>query len=1146
MTLGLIWNLADRQQRGALGVAEFVVAMHLINCTKNGTLPVLPQVLPPGLYDVASGRVPAARPPPDRRPPPRGFSPGAPAVPPIPKQFSGNQVRAQSPLSRQYTPPMTIPPQPSGGDWAVSAREKAEFDSLFNQVDKEGKGFITGEEAVPFFSNSKLPEDVLAQIWDLADIKKMGRLTRDEFAIAMHLIRQQRSRRETGGPGLPDVLPSNLIPPSMRSSLPTVPPASVFEAPPPPLPKPSEDLFGLSEAFGAPASTVPPTATSPTFSPFESNTSVSPSHTGVGGTNFFAPAGIRQFVPQSSFGQQIQSSVTGGTQVSQRSNVDDLLGDTDPEISKKLTSESTEIANLSNQVNSLTKQTQELQAKRLSSEQDLSVVNAQKQDIQGQLSRLRGLYEREAAEVQRIHDQLAASRAETAKLRNEYALVQTQYQDLQGRRQELAFALENDKRENLQLKEQVARITAENKSLTQQLEKLRIDGKQQKGLVTITKKQLSTAEQERDKIKGEIEEARNTSSPAPGSPTPSHASTVQSQTNPFAPGYRRSPPAAPESAFSPGQFSPPAPQHNSRIDDVFSPAFANVRSSPAPQTSFGGKLQESPFPAPEVESRPTSPPTFQGYADNNVLQQQVQAQQAQQAGAVSRPDTPTNWVTASAENKDFFGNVQSPAQKARRASMSVKSDAGTEASARVTHSRQEEQKPSFPFDKLEKNTTGSTTGGGLEKKRDSFSSYGQVGSSVGGAFSNSDVHSPIKQNPTGDSTISRASNKPDPFHLLAPKEESKAGSSEFDKAFANLNLVPKAAERHNTGSSAMSASKFNTEFPPIDINEDDGSDTESDRGFDDNFTQPAPAAASTMPAVTAPPPASPPKDDKDQNAPIPAPQANLQSSNIFGQQSENPFPALDKSDTFPQASNQQTSIFGNPKASTHNTGSSLFSAPSAAPSAGSTLFPTPSAPKPTVPAKEPLSATDDQFDDDAFADLADAKEEDSKTDDNDYSIVGGNDFTDFDSVFDSPASNRGAGARATAPEFDFGFGTTQQPAVATTQIWDEIFADFGGSETAGAPGAPAGQPAPGQQQPQQSEKIIPGPPLSRQQTNNGGNELGGTPAQGEATGEKKLKAEDEAKLTSLQSMGFTRDKALRALESQKWNLEQVCVLLVPS
>jgi epidermal growth factor receptor substrate 15 len=76
---------------------------------------------------------------------------------------------------------MTIPPQSSGGDWAVSPREKAEFDSLFNQVDKEGKGFITGEEAVPFFSNSKLPEDVLAQIWDLADIKKMGRLTRDSL-----------------------------------------------------------------------------------------------------------------------------------------------------------------------------------------------------------------------------------------------------------------------------------------------------------------------------------------------------------------------------------------------------------------------------------------------------------------------------------------------------------------------------------------------------------------------------------------------------------------------------------------------------------------------------------------------------------------------------------------------------------------------------------------------------------------------------------------------------------------------------------------------------------------------------------------------------------------------------------------------------
>lgn len=214
-TLIQIWNLADRQHRGALGAAEFVVAMHLITCSKNGTLPVLPQILPPGLYEAAAGR-PPRRAGPDRR------GSGRPPVPPIPKQYSGpNAQRTQSPLARQYTPPAPQAPAPiqqnlTGGNlggWAISPAEKARFDSIFDTVGKANPDVITGEEAVPFFSNSKLPEEVLAQIWDLADVNKAGILTRDEFAIAMYLIVQQHSNP---GQPLPDTLPSNLVPPSMR------------------------------------------------------------------------------------------------------------------------------------------------------------------------------------------------------------------------------------------------------------------------------------------------------------------------------------------------------------------------------------------------------------------------------------------------------------------------------------------------------------------------------------------------------------------------------------------------------------------------------------------------------------------------------------------------------------------------------------------------------------------------------------------------------------------------------------------------------------------------------------------------------------------------------------------------------------------
>lgn len=74
---------------------------------------------------------------------------------------------------------------------------------------------IIGEEAGKFFLNSRLPEPVLAQIWDLADITGSGSLSRDEFAVAMHLI----YKKNTSNAPIPKSLPLSLIPPSLRTKV---------------------------------------------------------------------------------------------------------------------------------------------------------------------------------------------------------------------------------------------------------------------------------------------------------------------------------------------------------------------------------------------------------------------------------------------------------------------------------------------------------------------------------------------------------------------------------------------------------------------------------------------------------------------------------------------------------------------------------------------------------------------------------------------------------------------------------------------------------------------------------------------------------------------------------------------------------------
>lgn len=206
--LGRIWALADVEQRGALNVTEFIIAMHLLASLKSRAMPGLPTVLPPGLFEAAS-----------RRPATRQLT-GQPTggLGPIPRQMSGAGSRASPLGGSPYGIPPQITGQVTGSNWAISPQDKVRFDSIFAGLDKASRGVITGEEAVPFFTESKLPEDILAQIWDLADINSEGHLNSDEFAVAMYLIRQQRGK-QTGRDTLPPSLPPNLVPPSMRNQL---------------------------------------------------------------------------------------------------------------------------------------------------------------------------------------------------------------------------------------------------------------------------------------------------------------------------------------------------------------------------------------------------------------------------------------------------------------------------------------------------------------------------------------------------------------------------------------------------------------------------------------------------------------------------------------------------------------------------------------------------------------------------------------------------------------------------------------------------------------------------------------------------------------------------------------------------------------
>jgi epidermal growth factor receptor substrate 15 len=1120
-TLGRIWNLADTEQRGALVVTEFVIAMHLLASSKAGTLRALPNILPPGLYEAAA-----------MRPPSRQNS-GANTMSAIPRQFSG-APRTASPLSR---PPATFSapqqfPQTTGfhqsgfgssssgyNDWAITPMDKQKFDTTFERLDHQKKGFITGDEAVSFFSESKLPEEALAQIWDLADIKSMGRLGPEEFAVAMYLIRQQRSKRD-GRDALPASLPPNLIPPSMRNQVrPTVQPAPAFETAASTMPKSAaDDLFGLDAL-----STPPPPVSAPTQAPQSTGGSNSfgglndpfgnkPPISPIGGSSVFKP-----FNPSSSFGQTLSYNATGGSNASgptQQRNVpsatEDLLGDNDPEISSKLTSETTELANLSNQVGNLSKQMQEVQGQRATSQNELTHASAQKHEFEQRLAQLRALYEQEVKDVKSLQEQLANSRRETGGLQTEIAMLDKSFQDIKQQHAQVSAALQTDLQENADLKERMKVINAETAQLKPALEKLRSDARQQKGLVAINKKQLATNEGEREKMKQEAEElnrsieedkkelaaAAKAQSQIPVA-TPQVASpalSTMSATNPF---FRRQGSSGEQLASSP--FTSPAAslQQDQSFENVFGPSFgaaATAKESHAPPTTFrqesvpqlGGQAHQ--FTA----SPPTSPPTT-----NREINQ----------GSEPTPPPSTD-APISHVGTTPTGSSISQAENIRAISPGL--DRKSNASPAINES---------------------------------------LNNSIPGAFPG-DVNSQIVDTPTGGTTLSeQAASSP----FAVSKDAPGSTKDDFDAAFAGFGSSAKTQEQSHTsgssneGSAADAPASFHKEFPPIaELEDDDDSDSASDAGgFDDDFAPGSPGHVRNASSLAEATPAATSTDTNGTDFLNARPELNQNSSalsvgtNPPTMDAQSSPPAYDNAVTSGERAHQEAENFSGLLPKREDPTSPATSPPHdvTGPSAFGDSAPFGALPpisQPVPPAKIPF---DDDFDD--FDDLEDAKEGDAEDDfANLDASLDRSGLDDFNPTFDSPPPpstktlqqstplNTAQGRDHDAFE-DFtqsASHATQAPANTTLHDDNDWDAIFSGIDPPASTNSPKDTP----------EVTKPG-------NGTGSITAPERPQMGRALTEAGV--HDDPILKNLTGMGYARADALAALEKYDYSLERVGLVI---
>ncbi|KAG1776718.1 hypothetical protein EV702DRAFT_1228512 [Suillus placidus] len=328
----------------------------------------------------------------------------SPGFPPVPRhnavqpQLTG-QVSPAPPLPNRCLAPSklapTIPPFPSVAKWDVTVSEKA------------------GDVAVPFMLQSNLPEDVLAQVWDLADINNDSHLTCGGFAVAMHLIQGNLS-----GKDVPSTLPLTLVPPSMRGG--HVP---FGAAPAPPKPEPLLDLLWDDSPPPSATTSHPPTSI---LQPQSTGTLLSP-----------------QSLPHPTLPSQDPFGSSPATSLSNKNFFDD----DDTHAPPVLHDQSAEIGNVQNQFNSMQRSLQTAKAERealetqitdiqrvreelVRDESDLSAVQVEKAEIEGS-------FLRDKEEVRELNRRMAEVTTQIAVVKQD---IEKAKKDLKQQRGLLAIA----------------------------------------------------------------------------------------------------------------------------------------------------------------------------------------------------------------------------------------------------------------------------------------------------------------------------------------------------------------------------------------------------------------------------------------------------------------------------------------------------------------------------------------------------------------------------------------------------------------------------------------------------------------------------------------------------------------------------------
>uniref|UniRef100_A0A8C3HPN3 Epidermal growth factor receptor substrate 15-like 1 n=1 Tax=Chrysemys picta bellii TaxID=8478 RepID=A0A8C3HPN3_CHRPI len=236
--LGKIWDLADPEGKGYLDKQGFYVALRLVACAQNGhdvNLSNLNLTIPPPKFHDTSSPLLITPPSTEahwavRVEEKAKFDGIFESLLPVNGLLSGDKVK---PVLMNSKLPLDILGRvwdlsdidkdghldkdefavPSV-NWVVPMSDKVRYDEIFLKTDMDMDGYVSGQEVKDIFIHSGLSQNLLAHIWALADTRQMGKLSKDQFALAMYFIQQKVSK----GIDPPQVLSPDMIPPAERNT----------------------------------------------------------------------------------------------------------------------------------------------------------------------------------------------------------------------------------------------------------------------------------------------------------------------------------------------------------------------------------------------------------------------------------------------------------------------------------------------------------------------------------------------------------------------------------------------------------------------------------------------------------------------------------------------------------------------------------------------------------------------------------------------------------------------------------------------------------------------------------------------------------------------------------------------------------------